>query len=92
MAGKERMRVKGNRLLKTVRELSKRKDARRICILNEEKHLLDIPISTEDPASVANVLEAPILAAIRGIASLMDECTVEVETADGKPGEPGDKA
>jgi hypothetical protein len=82
MPNKERMTVPGNRLLETIRELVRRKDVRRVCVMNEEKHLLDIPISTEDPASVANVLEAPILAAIRGISSLLNECTVEVEKAD----------
>ena len=65
---------------------------RRICILNEERHLLDIPISTEDPASVANALEAPILAAIRAVGSLLNECTVEVEKTDETPRPPEEKA
>ena len=57
-----------------------------------KKHLLDIPISTEDPASVANVLEAPVLAAIRAVGSLLNECTVEVEKTDESPRPPEAKA
>jgi hypothetical protein len=79
MAKKERTVVKGNKLAEAVRELVSRGDARQVCLINEEKHLLDIPISTEDPASPANAIAAPVLAAIRAFGSLVNECTVEVE-------------
>jgi hypothetical protein len=82
MAKKERMVVKGNRLVYTIKELVSRGDSRRVCILNEEKHLLDIPLTTKDPASPANMLEAPVLAAIRALGSLLNECTVEVEKVE----------
>ncbi len=79
MAKKERKVVPGNRLVEAIQELVSRGDARRVCLVNEEKHLLDIPLTTNDPASPANALEAPILAAIRAFGSLVNECTVEVE-------------
>ncbi len=79
MAKKERVVVKGNRLAEAVRELASRGDARKVCLINEEKHLLDIPLTTKDPASPANVIEAPVLAAIRAFGSLVNECIVEVE-------------
>ena len=82
MAEKERMVVPGNRLVEAIRQVVSRGDSRRVCILNEEKHLLDIPLTTQDPASPANVLEAPVLAAIRAIGSLLNECTIEVEKID----------
>jgi hypothetical protein len=84
MARKERMVVKGNRLVEAIRELVSRGDARRVCLVNEEKHLLDIPLTTKDPASPANAIEAPVLAAIRAFGSLVNECVVEVER-EGKP-------
>jgi hypothetical protein len=84
MAKKERVVVKGNRLVEAIRELTSRGDARKVCILNEEKHLLDIPLTTKDPFSPANAIEAPILAAIRAIGSLLNECTVEVERVEKK--------
>ncbi len=76
---KEKVVVKGNRLAGTVKELVSRGDSRRVCLVNEEKHLLDIPLTTRDPASPANIIEAPVLAAIRAFGSLVNECTVEVE-------------
>jgi hypothetical protein len=82
MAKKERTVVKGNRLVEAIRELTSRGDARKVCLINEEKHLLDIPISTEDPSSPAGVLAAPVLAAIRAFGSLINECTVEVERVE----------
>ncbi len=78
MAKKERMVVKGNKLARTIKQLVNRGDARKVCILNEEKHLWDIPLTTKDPFSPANSIEAPILAAIRAIGTLLNECTVEV--------------
>jgi hypothetical protein len=83
MAKKERIVIRGNRLVEVIRELASRGEARKVCLLNEERHLLDIPISTEDPASPANALEAPVLAAIRAFGSLVNECTVEVERVEG---------
>jgi hypothetical protein len=85
MAQKEKMVVKGNRLVEAIQQLVKRGDSRRICLINEEKHLLDIPITTSDPASPANLLEAPVLAAIRAFSSLINECTIEVEKAENAP-------
>jgi Domain of unknown function (DUF4342) len=79
MAKKERMVVPGNRLADTIQDLARRGDSRKVCILNEEKHLLDIPLTVKDPAAPATILEAPVLAAIRAIGSLLNECTVEVE-------------
>jgi hypothetical protein len=79
MAKNDRITVKGNRLVETITELANREDTRRVCLYNEEKHLLDIPVDIKDPASPAAVLEAPVLAAIRAIGSLLNECTLEVE-------------
>jgi hypothetical protein len=82
MAKKERMVVKGNRLAEAIRELVGRGDARRVCLISEENHLLDIPLTTKDPASPANAIEAPVLAAIRAFGSLVNECIVEVEKVE----------
>ena len=79
MARKERIVIPGNRLAEAIQQLVGRGDSRKVCLINEEKHLLDIPLTTQDPASPANALEAPVLAAIRAVGSLLNECTVEVE-------------
>ncbi len=79
VAKKERMVVPGNRLVEAIQGLVRRGDSRKVCIVNEEKHLLDIPLTTGDPASPANAIEAPVLAAIRAFGSLVSECTIEIE-------------
>ena len=79
MPRKDRVVVKGNRLVEAVKEIASRGDARRVCLINEEKHLLDIPLTTQDPASPANLIEAPVLAAIRAFGSLVNDCIVEIE-------------
>ncbi len=82
MPVKERLKVPGNRLVRTIQQLTSRPETRRICLLNEEKRLLEIPVRYGDPLSPAAALEAPVLAAIQAFATLVNECTVEVETAE----------
>ncbi len=78
---KRRLTVPGKDVVKTVKQLVQRGDARKICLLHEKKRLLDIPLSTGDPASPATMLEAPVLAALNAVAALLTECTIEVEKA-----------
>ena len=81
---RRRLTVAGNRLVHTVQELVGRGDVRRVCILDEEKSLLEIPVTLGDPASPATMLKVPVLAAIRAFGTLVDECTVEVETSENE--------
>ncbi len=81
MPEKERIKVPGNRLVETVKQLVARRDTRRVCLINEEKRLLEIPVRVADPLSPTAALEAPVLAAIKAFATLVNECTVEVEKA-----------
>ena len=76
---KKRSRVPGSRLVEHIQQLISRGDVRRVCLLDEERSILEIPVVLGDPASPAAVLEGPILAAINAFAALVDECTVEVE-------------
>ncbi len=69
-------------IIAKVRQLVSRGDVRRVCLMDEEKSLLEIPIVTGDPASPATMLEAPVLAAINAFATLVTECTIEVEKVD----------
>ena len=79
---RKRLTVAGNRLAHTVQELVGRGDVRRVCILDEEKSLLEIPITLGDPVSPATILKAPVLAAIRAFGTLVNECTIEIESAE----------
>jgi len=84
MPEKEKIKVRGKNLVETVKELVSRKDTRKLCLYNEEKHLLDVPLNIGDPASPVTMLEAPVLAAIRAFSTLVNECTIEVEKNPGK--------
>jgi hypothetical protein len=50
--------------------------------MDQEKSMLEIPINLGDPAAPASILKAPVMAAISAYGTLVDECTVEVETAE----------
>ncbi len=84
MPKKERIKVPGRKLVETVKELVSRGDSRRLCLISEEKNLLEVPLITGDPAAPASVVAAPVLAAIAAFSTLVNECTIEVEKAPGK--------
>ncbi len=83
MPRKEKIKVPGRNLLATVKELVSHGDSQRLCLLNEEKNLLEVPLAIGDPAAPASMLEAPVLAAIAAFGTLVNECTIEVEKAPG---------
>jgi hypothetical protein len=79
---KRRFTVSGNRLLRAIEELVQRGDVRRVCLLDEQRTVLEIPLNVGDPAAPATSLRAPVIAAIRAFSTLVNECTVEVETTE----------
>ena len=78
----ERVTTSGKSLVDTIRQLIRSGDARRVCLISEEKRLLEVPLSIGDPAAPASVLAAPVLAALKAFSALVNECTIEVERAD----------
>ena len=82
MVSRSRTRVPSKELVERIRQLLGRGDVRRLCLMDEEKSLLEIPINVGDPASPATILEAPVLAATRAFATLVTECTIEIEKTD----------
>ena len=79
---KRRFTVSGNRLVRAIEGLVQQGDVRRVCLLDEERSVLEVPLNVGDPAAPATALRAPVLAAIRAYATLVNECTVEVETTE----------
>ncbi len=82
MPGRNRFTIAGKDLVETVKQLISRRDTRRVCLMQEEKRLLEIPRIVGDPAAPATALAAPVLAALNAFATLVTECTIEVEKAD----------
>jgi hypothetical protein len=80
--GRNRFTIAGKDLVETVKQLISRRDTRRVCLMQEEKRLLEIPRIVGDPAAPATALAAPVLAALNAFATLVTECTIEVEKAD----------
>lgn len=79
MPEKSRIRVAGKELVEKIRLLVSRGDVRRVCLLDEQGSFMEIPIDTGDPASPATMLKAPVLAALKALSTLINECTIEVE-------------
>lgn len=72
----EEFKVSGEDVIKTVKKLVKKGNARRIIIKNEKgKTLIEIPLTI---GAVGAIL-APALAAVGTIAALVTKCTIVVE-------------
>lgn len=80
MAHKRKFTIPGKNLVEKIEQLILRKDVRRICLLEEESSLLEIPVQVGDPASPAAALKVPVLAALKAFSTLVNDCTIEVES------------
>ncbi len=73
---REEVKVSGNKVLETIKNILHEGNIRRLIIKNEEgKTLMEVPLTV----AAVGVLVAPIWAAIGAIAALVAECTIEVE-------------
>ena len=77
MPVKKKVAVTAGDLVENVEQLAGRGDARRVCLIQEEKRLLEIPLTVGGPAS-----PAAVLAALNVFATLVTECAIEGEKAD----------
>ena len=72
----EEVKVSGNKVIETVKNILHEGNVRRLIIKNEEgKTLVEVPLTV----AAIGVLVAPVWAAIGAIAALVAECTIEVE-------------
>lgn len=72
----DRFKVKGEELLKKIKELIEEGNVRKITIKNKEgKTILVLPLTI----GVVGAVLAPMLAAVGAIAALVSECTITVE-------------
>ncbi len=76
MTKKENYEVRGEEVLKKVKELIKEGNVRRIIIKDKkDKVLVEFPLTI----GVVGAVLAPVLAAVGAIAALVAECTISVE-------------
>jgi len=75
----EEIRISGEMLVSTVKDLVHRGNIRRITIVNRDgNHLMEIPLTF----GVVGALLLPTLAALGALAALLTECTIVVERID----------
>jgi hypothetical protein len=73
---RERFEIKGEELLKRVKELIKEGNVRKITISDKKgKEIVTFPLTV----GVVGAIIAPMLAAVGAIAALLTECTLTVE-------------
>lgn len=71
----ETIKVKGEKLLETVREIIREGNARRIIIKDKKgKTLVEFPLTL----GVVGTVFAPVLAAVGAIAALISECSITI--------------
>lgn len=76
MTKKETYEVRGEDVIKKVKELIAEGNVRRISIKDKEgKVIAEFPLTV----GVVGVILAPVLAAVGAIAALVAECTISVE-------------
>lgn len=75
----ESIKVNGENLLKTVKELIAKGNVRHITIKDKsDKTVIEFPLTI----GVVGVVLLPVLAAVGAIAALLTECTISVEHED----------
>jgi hypothetical protein len=73
-------KVKGDELLKRVKEIVREGNARRVVVKQGSRTVMEFPVTV----GVVGALAAPALAAVGALAALLTECTIEVER-EGEP-------
>ena len=84
MTEKESFTVSDDDLVDTVLELIYQKNIKKVHLICDNQHLIDIPLSTGESESEEEVQELPLLAAIEAIAEGVHECTIEIEMLEDK--------
>ncbi|USN53081.1 MAG: DUF4342 domain-containing protein [Candidatus Nomurabacteria bacterium] len=74
----EEFKVNGEDLVRKIKELIHEGNVRRISIRQDDKTMLEIPVTW---AAVGAVI-APVFAAVGALAALVTECTIVVEKKD----------
>jgi len=73
---KEEFKVKGDDLIRKIKEIVAEGNVRRIIIKDKDgKTMVELPLTV----GVVGVVLAPVLAALGAIAALVTECTIAVE-------------
>jgi hypothetical protein len=75
---REEFRISGEQVVNKVKELVHAGNIRRIIVKQDNRTLMEIPLTL----GVAGILLAPTLAALGALAALVTECTIVVEKSE----------
>ena len=75
---KEEIFIRGSELVEKVKELVRKGNVSKIRVKQDDKVLIEIPVT----AGVVGAVLAPQLAIIGAVAALVSKCTVEIEHVD----------
>ena len=75
---REEFKINGEQLLNKVKELLHEGNIRRVIVKQDDRTILEIPLTL----GVAGILLAPTLAALGAAAALLSECTIVVEKVE----------
>ncbi len=76
----EKFTVSGGQMVDKVKQLIREGNIRRIRVLQDNKVVMEIPLT----AGAIAIAAAPLLAALGAFAALATDCTIEVEKIDLK--------
>jgi hypothetical protein len=80
----ETIRIQGSELLEKLKQVIQEGNARRVIIKQGNRTVAEFPLT----AGVVGALLAPVLASIGAMAAVLNDCSIEVERAVGKPETP----
>ena len=75
--------LKGDQLIKTVKELVEAGNVRRIRVRQKDRMIAEFPLTI----GVVGAVFAPMLAAVGALAALLTECSIDVERVE-RPASP----
>ena len=78
---KESFKVTGEQLLDAVKKLLHEGNVRRVVIKQDGRTIVEFPLTV----GVIGVIVAPVLTAVGALASVLTECTIEVERTGETP-------
>ena len=82
MVTKKKYTVSGEKVLGKVKQLISEGNVRKVRLIQQDKVLLEIPLTVAAPVAAVGILAAPLLAAVGAVAALVTECTIEVEKVE----------
>jgi hypothetical protein len=84
----EELEVAGNELVQRIQELVHQGNIRRLTIKQDDRVLLEVPLTIAAVAGAASVIWAPVLAALGALAALVARVTIVIEREEeGESGE-----